>query len=276
MPQVWACFAAMNVDAMQGRAVLIIGGTSGLGLSAAQALVRVGARVVVTGRSDDKVAQATTQLGAMNSRGLAGNAADSSSIDEAVALAVRDFDRLDALYHVAGGSGRSQGDGKLHEVTDAGIDYTLGLNLKSLIYSNRAAVQQFLKQGDGGVILNMGSVLGVSPSPDFFASHVYAATKSAVIGFTKSIASFYAKDNIRANVIAPALVESPMSQRALGNDAIMDFVALKQPLDGGRIGCPQDLDEAAVFFLSEASRFVTGQWLAVDGGWTVTEGRARN
>jgi NAD(P)-dependent dehydrogenase (short-subunit alcohol dehydrogenase family) len=121
----------------------------------------------------------------------------------------------------------------------------------------------------------MGSVLGFSPSPDFFASHVYAATKSAVIGFTQSLASHYAKDDIRANVIAPALVESPMSQRALGNEAIMEFIQRKQPLDGGRIGCPEDLDEAAVFFLSDASRFVTGQVLAVDGGWSVTEGVAR-
>ena len=121
----------------------------------------------------------------------------------------------------------------------------------------------------------MGSVLGYAPSPDFFASHVYAATKSAAIGFTKSIASYYANQGIRANLIAPALVESPMSTRALGNEAIMDFVRQKQPLDGGRVGVPEDLDEAALFFLSDASHFVTGQVLAVDGGWSVTEGRSR-
>ena len=260
---------------MTGRVVLVVGGTSGLGLSAAQALVDAGASVVVTGRSQYKLTQAVDQLGDA-SRGLAGDAVSSASIDEAVALAVSAFHRLDCLYHVAGGSGRSEGDGQLHEVTDAGIEYTLDLNLKSLIYSNRAAVRQFMTQGDGGVILNMGSVLGYSPSPDFFASHVYAATKSAVIGFTKSLASFYAKDNIRANVIAPALVASPMSERALGNDAIMEFVVCKQPLDGGRIGCPQDLDQAALFFLSKASAYVTGQLLAVDGGWSVTEGVKRS
>ncbi len=111
----------------------------------------------------------------------------------AVGLAVERFGRLDGLYHVAGGSGRSAGDGALHEVSDTGIDQTIDHNLKSLIYSNRAAVQQFLKQGGGGAILNMGSVLGYSPSPEFFASHVYAATKSAAIGFTKSIAAHYAR-----------------------------------------------------------------------------------
>jgi NAD(P)-dependent dehydrogenase (short-subunit alcohol dehydrogenase family) len=259
---------------MHGRVILVVGGTSGLGISAAKHLVEAGARVLVTGRSQGKVDAAVSSLG-KNCRGLAGDASDSSSVDAAVALAVSAFGRLDGLYHVAGGSGRSRGDGKLHEVTDQGIDYTIDHNLKSLIYSNRAATRQFLAQGDGGVILNMGSVLGYSPSPDFFASHVYAATKSAVIGFTKSVASHYAQDNIRANVIAPALVESPMSERAAEDEQIMDFVARKQPLDGGRIGCPEDLDEAALFLLSDASRYVTGQLLAVDGGWSVTEGTTR-
>ncbi|MEM7384045.1 MAG: SDR family oxidoreductase [Verrucomicrobiota bacterium] len=264
----------MDSQDMTGRVILIIGGTSGLGLSAARCLVGAGAQVVVTGRSEEKVSAAIGTLGS-ESRGTAGDASDSKAIDEAVALAVSAFGRLDGLYHVAGGSGRSRGDGILHDVTDEGIDYTIDLNLKSLIYSNRAAVQQFLQQGEGGTILNMGSVLGYSPSPDFFASHVYAATKSAAIGFTKSIASFYATQDIRANVLAPALVASPMSERAKTNEAIMDFVSRKQPLDGGRIGEPPDLDAAALFFLSPASRFVTGQVLAVDGGWSVTEGRSR-
>lgn len=259
---------------MTDRVVLLVGGTSGLGWSAARRLVGAGARVVVTGRDPDKVDRAANQLGE-SARGLAADADQSRAADEAVVLAVSVFGRLDALYHVAGGSGRSRGDGHLHEVSDEGVDYTLDVNLKSMIYSNRAALRQFLKQGQGGAILNMGSVLGFSPSPDFFASHIYAATKSAVIGFTKSIASDYARDDIRANVIAPALVESPMSQRALGNDAIMRFIERKQPLDGGRIGCPEDLDEAVLFFLSEASRFVTGQVLAVDGGWSVSEGTER-
>ncbi|MFT4639819.1 MAG: NAD(P)-dependent dehydrogenase (short-subunit alcohol dehydrogenase family) [Verrucomicrobiales bacterium] len=265
----------MKAHDMTNRSVLIVGGTSGLGLSAARVLINAGASAVVTGRSQAKVDLAVEQLGE-RSRGIAGDAASSSAAEDAVALAVASFGKLDALYHVAGGSGRRHGDGKLHEVTDQGIDYTIDLNLKSLIYTNRATVQQFLKQGSGGVILNMGSVLGYSPSPDFFASHVYAATKSSVIGFTQSIASFYAKDNIRANIIAPALVESPMSERALCNDAIMDFVSRKQPLDGGRIGHPKDLDSAVLFFLSDASQFVTGQLLAVDGGWSVTEGSPRH
>lgn len=258
---------------MRGRCVLIVGGTGGLGLSAARRLVAEGAQVVVTGRTAEEVAAAVAELG-QQARGVAADAVQPGSAEQAVALAVAEFGRLDALYHVAGGSGRREGDGALHDLTDEGWDYTLELNLKSVMLSNRAAVRQFRAQGGGGVILNMGSVLGWSPSPEHFASHAYAAAKAGIAGFSRSLAAYYARENIRVNVIAPGLVASPMSARAMGDESIQAFVKKKQPLDGGRAGEVDDLDEAALFLLSDASRFVTGQVLAVDGGWTVCEGRA--
>jgi NAD(P)-dependent dehydrogenase (short-subunit alcohol dehydrogenase family) len=118
----------------------------------------------------------------------------------------------------------------------------------------------------------MTSVLSFSPSPLHFATHVYSAAKAAIIGLTKAAASYYAPHNIRFNAIAPALVETPMSERAVGDEAIGAFIHRKQPLEGGRIGVPGDLDGAAMFLLSDASRYVTGQVLAVDGGWSVSEG----
>lgn len=258
---------------MRGQCVLIVGGTGGLGLSAARRLVAEGAQVVVTGRTAEEVAAAVAELG-QQARGVAADATLPGSAEQAVALAVAEFGRLDALYHVAGGSGRREGDGALHDLTDEGWDYTLELNLKSVMLSNRAAVRQFRAQGGGGVILNMGSVLGWSPSPEHFASHAYAAAKAGIVGFSRSLAAYYARENIRVNVIAPGLVASPMSARAMGDESIQAFVKKKQPLDGGRAGEVDDLDEAALFLLSDASRFVTGQVLAVDGGWTVSEGRA--
>jgi NAD(P)-dependent dehydrogenase (short-subunit alcohol dehydrogenase family) len=186
--------------------------------------------------------------------------------------AVDAFNGLDGLYHVAGGSGRSQGDGPLDQISDQGWDYTLRLNLDSVFYSNRAALRQFVAQRRGGVILNMASVLGFSPSPRYFATHAYAAAKAAIIGLTKASASYYASRNIRINAVAPALVETPMAQRALQDDEIVRFVRLKQPLDGGRVGQPSDVDEAVVYLLSDESRFVTGQVLAIDGGWSVSDG----
>lgn len=262
----------MGNQVLNQRAVVIVGGTTGLGLSAARACVAAGASVVVVGRSGESADAALGELGA-SARALVGDATDSGTSENAIALAVETFGRFDGLYHVAGGSGRRFGDGPLHEVTDAGIEQTVALNLNSLIYSNRAAVRSFRERGVPGSILNMGSVLGFSPSPDFFSTHVYAATKSAIIGLTKSCAAYYAKQSIRFNVVAPALVETPMAKRAAGDDEILSFIRTKQPLDGGRIGRPDDLDAAAVFFLSEPSRFVTGQVLAVDGGWSVSEGQ---
>jgi NAD(P)-dependent dehydrogenase (short-subunit alcohol dehydrogenase family) len=257
---------------LAGKTIVVIGGTTGLGLSAARAFVEKGARVVVVGRNPASVAAAQKELGKA-ALALSADAVDPATAPRAIEMAVRECGGFDGLYHVAGGSGRQMGDGPLHEMTDEGWRATMDLNLTSLVYSDRAAVRQFLEQGKGGSILNMGSVLGWSPSPQYFATHAYTAAKSAIIGFTKSIAAYYAANNIRCNVLAPALIETPMSERAARNETIQSYVKTKQPLDGGRIGQPSDLDAAAVYFMSAASRFTTGQVLAVDGGWCVSEGQ---
>ena len=255
---------------LSGKSLVIIGGTTGLGLSAAKAFLAEGARIVVVGRKTESVETAQRDLGT-NAKALTGDACDPSTAAHAIETAVREFGGFHGLYHVAGGSGRRQGDGPLHEITDEGWSYTLNENLTSLFGSNRAAVQQFLRQGSGGTVLNMSSVLGFSPSPKFFSTHAYATAKAAIIGLTTAAAAHYAPQNIRFNVLAPALVATPMSQRAQGDEAIQQFIKTKQPLDGGRIGQPGDLDSAAVFFMGDESKFVTGQVLAVDGGWSVSE-----
>jgi len=257
---------------LQNKSIVIIGGTTGLGLSAAKAFVREGANVVVVGRSADSVNEAQQQLG-KNSVALAGDATQPGAAQQAIATCIEKFKSFDGLYHVAGGSGRKFGDGPLHELSLEGWNKTFELNLTSLMLSNQAAVQTFLKQKTSGTSLNMGSVLGFSPSPQHFVTHAYAAAKAAVIGFTKSTAAYYAKDNIRINLLAPALVKTPMAQRAANDATILSFIKTKQPLDGGRIGKPEDLDGAAVYFMSDQSRFTTGQVLAIDGGWDLSEGQ---
>ncbi len=256
---------------LRDKVIVVMGGSSGLGLSAARAFASEGARVVIVGRNADKVKAAEGDLGG-KAIGLAGDACDPETAPRAIDVALQALGAFHGLYHVAGGSGRKQGDGPLHEISDAGWSYTLQENLSSLFYSNRAAARQFLKAQTAGTVLNMGSVLGFSPSPRFFSTHAYAATKAAITGLTQSAAARYARDNIRFNVLAPALVATPMSQRAQADEAILEFIRSKQPLDGGRIGQPTDLDAAAVFFMSDESKFVTGQVLAVDGGWSVSEG----
>ena len=257
---------------LENKVIVIMGGTTGLGLSAALACAAEGARVVAVGRHEDTCAAAQKSLG-QSGHVVPGDAVNPQTAPAAIQAALDQFGGFDGLYHVAGGSGRRIGDGPLHEITDEGWAFTLNLNLTSLFYSNRAAARQFLRQGKGGSVLNMGSVLGFSPSPKYFTTHAYAACKAAIVGLTKASAAAYAASSIRFNVLAPALVATPMSQRAQGDEAILKVIATKQPLDGGRIGQPSDLDGAAVYFLSAESKFVTGQVLSVDGGWEVSEGQ---
>lgn len=265
---------AVSVKRLVGKGIVVVGGTGGIGLSAARAFVAEGARVVVVGRDTGRLVAALRDLGEA-ALGVEGDAGDPRVAETAVDRAVAGFGRLDGLYHVAGGSGRRLGDGPLHETTEEGWRATLRINLDSVFYSNRAAVNRFLKQGTPGTILNMGSALGFSPSPRHFATCAYATAKAAIEGMTRSAAACYASHNIRFNVLAPALVATPMSERARDDAAIMDFIGTKQPLDGGRIGRPEDLDAAAVYFMSDESRFTTGQVLGVDGGWKVSEGQYR-
>ncbi len=262
----------MSKEWLSNKRLVIIGGTAGMGLSAAVACIEEGAKVVVVGKNTEHAEEAKRQL-KNNGVVITGEATNETVAEQAIQDCINNFGGFDGLYHVAGGSGRKFGDGPLHEITAEGWEKTLQLNLTSLMFSNRAAIKYFMENKRGGVILNMSSILGFSPSPKYFSTHAYAATKSAVFGFTKAIAAYYASYNIRVNVIAPSLIETPMSQRAVHDEAIMQFVKTKQPLDGGRIGIPEDANGAAVFLLSDHSNFITGQVIAVDGGWSVSEGQ---
>ncbi|HTI73255.1 MAG TPA: SDR family oxidoreductase [Candidatus Limnocylindria bacterium] len=257
---------------LAGKVVVVVGGTSGLGLSAVRAALRESAKVVAVGRNREKLGLVEAEMG----HGGAiheGDAMLPGTVESAIELAKTRFGGFDALYHVAGGSGRRQGDGPLHELTDEGWRYTMELNLQSAFFSSRAATREFWTAKRPGSVVLCGSVLGFSPSPRFFSTHGYAAAKAAIIGLVKASAAYYASYGIRFNVLAPALVATPMSERAQGNVEILEFIRTKQPLDGGRIGQPEDLDGAVVWLLGEESRFVTGQVVTVDGGWTVSEGQ---
>jgi NAD(P)-dependent dehydrogenase (short-subunit alcohol dehydrogenase family) len=251
---------------LQGKKIVIIGGTTGIGLSAAQAFLRLGAQVVALGKDEASSAHAAAVLGE-NAFVFNADATIEGTAEVAIGQCLERFGGFDGLYHVAGGSGRRFGDGPLHEVTLYGWEWTLNLNLTSVMLSNRAAVRQFLQQKKGGAILNLGSALAFSPAPQFFATHAYTAAKAAMEGFTKSIAAYYAEHNIRANVIAPGLTDTPMAQRAVQNEEIMQYVRQRQRLDGGRAAQVQDMDGIATLLLSDAASFITGQVVGVEGGW---------
>jgi len=254
------------------KTFLIVGGTAGMGLTMTQKLLALGANVVAIGLDDKTLVEERVQS-PKNFTAIQGNAVEPEPIAQAIEIAVSQFGIIHGLFHVAGGSGRRWGDGPLHEMTDEGWDKTLDLNMKSVMISNRAIINYFIENEVSGSILNMGSILASSPSPKFFVTHAYAAAKSALIGFSKSIAAYYAKNDIRVNVISPGLFITPMAARAAENEAIMGFIKTKQPLDGGRAGQTEDIVSAALMFLNKESGFITGQVLAVDGGWSVSEGQ---
>lgn len=251
---------------------IIMGGTTGMGFASAKALTALGARVVIVGRNQESGNKAAAELGE-NCLSLSGDATDPDTIKQAIDLAHNSFGSIDGLFHVAGGSGRRWGDGPVDKMTLEGWNKTMEWNLTSLMLSNQAMVNYFLKNEREGSILNMGSVLGFSPSPKYFVTHAYAAAKSAVIGFSKSIAAYYADKNIRVNVVAPSLFVTPMAQRAAEDEQILHFLKTKQPLKGGGAGLPEDINNAVLMFLHPDSNFITGQVLAVDGGWSISEGQ---
>lgn len=251
---------------------LIVGGTTGLGLAAARHFLDEGARVVIAGRSMEKGATALHELSPHGEAAFV--ACDASRAGEVGALFEQTIERLgglDILYHVAGISGRRFGDGPLHECTDDGWQATVDANLKSTFLTNRGAVRHFLAARQAGVILNMSSVLAFSPSPRYFDTYAYTATKGGILSMSRLAAARYAPDGIRVNVIAPGLVDTPMAARACGDAEIRAFLTSKQPLAHGPARA-EDCSGAAVFLCSDEARLITGLVLPIDGGWLVREG----
>jgi NAD(P)-dependent dehydrogenase (short-subunit alcohol dehydrogenase family) len=258
---------------LQGKRCLIVGGTSGVGLAAAARFLQEGARLVITGRDETKGEAAIASLkGNRDAHYVSVDAADPKQVDAAFRQALDRLGGLDVLYHVAGISGRKFGDGPLHECTDAGWQATLNTNLTGVLFTNRSAVRHFLSRRQPGVILNMASVLAWSPSPHYFDTAAYAAAKGGIISLSRLAAARYAPDKIRVNVIAPALIDTPMAARAAHDDAILQFLKTKQPLTGAP-GSPEACAGAAAFLCSDAADWITGAVLPVDGGWCVSDGQ---
>jgi NAD(P)-dependent dehydrogenase (short-subunit alcohol dehydrogenase family) len=255
------------------RRCLIVGGTTGIGLAAAARFLEEGARVIITGRTPEKGEEAERQLQAKGPvRFIGSDASQASQVERLFRQAIGVLEGLDVLYHVAGISGRRQGDGPLHECTEEGWQATLQANLTSVFLTNRAAVRHFRDRRQPGAILNMASVLGFSPSPHYFDTYAYAATKGAILSMSRLAAARYASEGIRVNVIAPGLIDTPMAQRAAQDGVIRAFLRTKQPLAGGP-GLPEHCADAAVYLCSDEARLVTGVVLPVDGGWCVSEGQ---
>ena len=251
--------------------VCLITGSTGIGAATVRLAAREGAAAFVVSRDEESCRALAEEIG------CGYHVADltrSGEVAEAVESCLARHGRVDALFNVAGVSGRKFGDGPVHECSEEGWEITMETNVKSVFLMCRAVVRRMLGQpvGEGGMrgsILNMASVLAFSPEPNFFATHAYAAGKSAIIGLTRAMAAYYAPSKIRVNAVAPGLTRTPMSLRAQQNHDLLEFMKIKQPLSEDLIEA-DDVARAAVFLLSDDARNVTGEVLSVDAGWRMS------
>jgi NAD(P)-dependent dehydrogenase (short-subunit alcohol dehydrogenase family) len=174
------------------------------------------------------------------------------------------IDRLDALVCAHGISGRRLGDGPVDTCTEEAWDAVLDANLKAVFLYAKHAIP-LLRENGGGAIVTVASVLGLVGGDRDFATHAYAASKAGLIGLTRAMAVTYAPEGIRCNVVAPGLIETPLSARAQSDPEVRARLPELQPLTGD-FGAPDDVARACLYLAT--APFVTGAVLTVDGGWT--------
>ena len=258
---------------LDGAVAVVTGGGTGIGKASAILFAHEGARVVVANRRAEVGEAVVEEIRASGGTALCAptDVTQPEQVNRLFEATRRAFGLVTALFNVAGISGRRFGDGPVHECTEQGWDTVMDANARSQFLTCRAAIPQ-MRDAGGGSIINMSSVLATSPSPEFFATHAYAASKGAIVSLSRAMASYYARDRIRVNVLAPGLIATPMSERAQTNASILDYMRTKQPLTG-TLGSPEDCAHAALYLASNESAFVTGIVLPVDGGWMVSEGQ---
>jgi len=251
---------------LAGKITLITGAASGIGRATALRCAAEGARVALLDIAEEGLQETCNHIAGGQALPVTVNLTQPDAVRAAVAEVINHWGRLDGVFNVAGGSGRAHGDGPVDRCTIEGWRWTLDLNLTSVFLVCKYATPALL--ASRGAIVNMASVLGLVGGDEDFATHAYAASKAGVIGLSRAMASYYAPQGLRVNVIAPGLIATPMSRRAQEDPAIQARLPQLQPLTGA-MGAPEDVAAAAIFLLSDEARFITGAVLPVDGGWTV-------
>lgn len=256
---------------LAGNVAIVTGASSGIGLAAAIRFVEEGAKVAMISRSAASGVAGQTEANERARFGgeavfIRGDVSSEADVQLAIATVVDRWGRLDCMFNAAGISGRRFGDGPAADCTLEGWQTVINANLTSTFLCCKFGIQAMLNAG-GGSVVNLSSVLGLVGGDENFATHAYAASKGGIISFTRAVASFYAPQGIRANVICPGLIRTNMSLRAQSNPEIIAKLPALQPLTGD-FGAPQDVANAALYLVSDESSFVTGEILTVDGGWT--------
>ncbi len=249
---------------LQGKNIIVTGGTSGIGATAAKLLAMNGANVVISGRSDKKGAEVVEEINALggNCKFIQCDVKNKSDVDKLVNMSIESLGSIDCLFNNAGI------DGEINMFADSSEenwDDVMDTNIKGVWYCMKSVIGHMLTNGKGN-ILNMSSTSGLVGNG--FGMSAYAASKFAVIGLTKSVALEYAKQNIRVNAICPAFVETPMvSQICTENPKLKRRFEACQPI--GRMAKPEEIGNAIVYLLSDESSFITGTSFVIDGGLTI-------
>jgi NAD(P)-dependent dehydrogenase (short-subunit alcohol dehydrogenase family) len=258
----------LNRFRLDGRVALVAGGSGGIGVRLCAALAGVGAKVGIVGRSEERLQAAREAVEEAGSEALvlAGDMTKEEDAEQVVEETTRSLGRLNALVNaVGGGAGAALHDAENYPTDD--WDWIMDLNLRSQFLVSRAAARTMIAAGNGGRILNISSVrgqLGVR-----LGYSAYVAAKGAMNALTRQHATEWAKHGITVNAISPTFVRTPQVESLLADETFHQGLIARIPL--GRIADPDDLVGAALFFCSDASAFVTGQVLTLDGGLTATQ-----
>ena len=247
---------------LSGKVAVVTGGNGGIGLGIAEGLAGAGADVVVAARSREKTARAVERLEGLGVKalGLTVDVRDEASVAAMISSTVEQFGRLDVLVNNAGiGIRKAPEDYTLDE-----WDQVIGINLTGSFLPCRD-VYHHMKSAGGGKIINIGSMTSIFGHDMVMP---YAASKGGVVQLTKSLAIAWAKDNIQVNAVLPGWIVTDLTRGIQDADpARHDNISRRIPT--GRWGEPSELGGAAVFLASQASDYVTGAVLAVDGGYSV-------
>jgi NAD(P)-dependent dehydrogenase (short-subunit alcohol dehydrogenase family) len=245
---------------LKDKVIVITGASRGIGEAIARACVDAGARVALASRKQADLDRVAGELTSERAIAVACHTGKAADVDALFARAVERFGRVDGLVNNAA---TNPYFGPLIDTPDAAIDKTFEVNLKGYLYCARALVQHARARGGGGAIVNIASIAGIRAAP---MQGIYGATKAAVISMTQTLATELGSSQIRVNAIAPGLVETRFASALVNNPAILDRIVSRTPL--GRHAQPAELTGAAVYLLSDAASFTTGNTLVVDGGLT--------
>jgi len=243
----------------QNKIAIVTGGSFGIGYATAAALAKSGASVLIVDWIENPTGLSDLQKDGSHVRFFQCDVSKSSDVSAMVDYALKTFGRIDIAVNNAGIEGATA---QSHECTEENWDKTIGINLKGVWLCMKAEISSMLRQG-GGAIVNVASIAGLIGFPGLPA---YVASKHGIVGLTKTAALEYAKMGIRINAVCPGVIKTAMVDRITGKDKTVEK-AFENQEPVGRMGRPEEVAEAILWLCSNAASFVTGDAMAVDGGW---------